>query len=71
MKHSDAAEWYEAAAAEMTGNEIMWLSNVLKELGFEVKQTSSLFMDNQSAVQVAKNPEHHGRMNTWILHSTG
>jgi hypothetical protein len=40
----------------------MWLRNVLKELEFEVKQTLSLFMDNQSAVQVAKNPEHHGRM---------
>jgi hypothetical protein len=37
-------------AASTTGNEIMWLRNVLKELGFEVKQTSSLFMDNQSAV---------------------
>ena len=23
---------------------------------------SSKFMDNQSAIQVAKNPEHHGRM---------
>jgi hypothetical protein len=40
----------------------MWLRNWLKELGFEVKQTSSLLLDNQSAVQVAKNPEHHGRM---------
>jgi hypothetical protein len=40
----------------------MWLRNILKELQFEVKQSLSLFMDNQSAVQVAKNPEHHGRM---------
>lgn len=23
---------------------------------------STLFMDNQSAIQVARNPEHHGRM---------
>ena len=52
----------EFVAASTTGNEIMWLRNVLKELGFEVKQTSVLFLDNQSAVQVAKNPEHHGRM---------
>ena len=50
----------EFVAASNTGNEIMWIRNVLKELGFEVKQSSSLFMDNQSAVQVAKNPEHHG-----------
>jgi hypothetical protein len=52
----------EFVAASTTGNEIMWLRNVLKELGFEVKQISPLFMDNQSAVQDAKNPEHHGRM---------
>ena len=52
----------EFVAASTTGNEIMWLRNVLKELGFEVKQSCSLFMDNKSAVQVAKNPEHHGRM---------
>ena len=36
----------EFVAASTTGNEIMWLRNVLKELGFEVKQSSSLFMDN-------------------------
>ena len=52
----------EFVAASTTGNEIMWVRNVLKELGFEVTCTSSLFIDNQSSVQVAKNPEHHGRM---------
>jgi hypothetical protein len=50
----------EFVAASTTGNGIMWLRNVLKELGFKVKQTLLLFIDNQSAVQVAKNPEHHG-----------
>ena len=40
----------------------MWLRNVLKELGLEVKQASTLNLDNNSAIQVAKNPEHHGRM---------
>jgi hypothetical protein len=34
----------EFVAASTTGNEIMWLRNVLKDLGFEVKQTSSLFI---------------------------
>ena len=52
----------EFVAASTIEDEIMWLRNVLKELGFEVKQSSSLFMDNQSAVQVAKNPEHYERM---------
>jgi hypothetical protein len=44
----------EFVAASTTENEIMWLRIVLKELKFEIKQTSSLFIDNQSAVQVAK-----------------
>ena len=52
----------EYIAASSTGNEILWLRNVLKELGFEVKQVSSLYLDNNSVVQVAKNSEHHGRM---------
>ena len=44
------------------GKEIKWVRNVLFELGYEVSGPSPLFMDNQSAIQVAKNPEHHGRM---------
>ena len=36
----------EFVAASTTGNEIMWVRNVLKELGFEVTCTSSLFIDN-------------------------
>ena len=32
------------------------------ELGYSVKSPSDLWVDNQSAIQVAKNPEHHGRM---------
>ena len=32
------------------------------ELGYPVTIPSSLFIDNESAVTVSKNPEHHGRM---------
>ena len=32
------------------------------EFGYEYKSPSTLHIDNQSAISVAKNPEHHGRM---------
>jgi len=35
---------------------------LLVEFGIEVKDPSILRMDNQSAISVSKNPEHHGRM---------
>ena len=39
------------------------MRNVLHELGYSTAHTPSpLCMDNQSAVSVTKNPEHHGRM---------
>jgi hypothetical protein len=50
-------------AACYAGREVLWLQNLLSELGFESYCASSqLRMDNQSAISVAKNPEHHGRM---------
>ena len=53
------AEYISATAA---GQEILWLRNLFKELGFEVKGASILHLDNQSALAVTRNPEHHGRM---------
>jgi hypothetical protein len=32
------------------------------ELGYDCTGPSPMFMDNQSAIQVVKNPEHHGCM---------
>ena len=52
----------EYIAAVNSSKEILWLRNILQELQLPVTQSSSLFMDNNSSVQVAKNPEHHGRM---------
>ena len=40
----------------------MWLRNLLTEFGYEFKAPSTLHINNQSAISVAKNPEHHGRM---------
>ena len=52
----------EFIAAVEAGKEIFWMRNILKEFGYKIDEPSLLHCDNQSAIQVAKNPEHHGRM---------
>jgi hypothetical protein len=52
----------EYIAAVETGKDIMWFRNILSEFGYKISGPSTLHMDNQSAISVAKNPEHHGRM---------
>ena len=41
---------------------MLWLRNLLTEFGYDVSSASKLRIDNLSALSVAKNPEHHGRM---------
>jgi hypothetical protein len=53
------AEYISAVSA---GQEIMWLRTLFTEMGYPSTTSSSLHLDNQSAIKVAKNPEHHGRM---------
>ena len=38
------------------------MRNLLTEFGYNVDTPSILRIDNQSALKVSKNPEHHGRM---------
>lgn len=53
----------EYVAAVSAGAEICWLRNLFSELGIDLSfSPSPLHIDNQSALAVAKNPEHHGRM---------
>jgi hypothetical protein len=52
----------EYIAAVEAGKEIKWMRNLMLELGYDQSGSSVLYIDNQSAVQVCKNPEHHGRM---------
>ena len=49
-------------AAVEAGKEIKWMRNMLAEFGYPCPSASTLLIDNQSAIQVAKNPDHHGRM---------
>jgi len=52
----------EYIAAVEAGKEILWMRNILEEFGYKLTSPSILRIDNQSAINVAKNPEHHGRM---------
>ena len=52
----------EYVAAVEAGKEIMWMRSILQEFGYPQSLASSLMIDNQSGIDVAKNPEHHGRM---------
>jgi hypothetical protein len=52
----------EYVAATSAAQEILWLRNLFTELGYKFNSPSTLYIDNQSALSVAKNPEHHGRM---------
>jgi hypothetical protein len=58
----------EYIAAVNAGMEILWLRNLFSELGYKLKSSSTLYIDNQPAVAVAKNPEHHGRIKHLDLH---
>jgi len=44
------------------------MGNILSEFGYGVQEPSTLKMDNQSAITVSKNPEHHGHMKHLDLH---
>ena len=52
------AEYVAAAAATCQGE---WLSNLLADLLGESKKKFKLYVDNQSAIQLCKNPVFHDR----------
>jgi hypothetical protein len=52
----------EYVAAVEAGKEIKWMRNLMEEFGSPLNTASPLLCDNQSAISVAKNPDHHGRM---------
>ena len=56
---STEAKYTTASAA---GTELMWMCYFLEECGYNMDSPSPLFMDNASAIQVAKNPEHQSTM---------
>jgi hypothetical protein len=57
----------EYIASNHAGAEAIWLRHFLQELGFPPSNPTTIHVDNQSAIAVAKNPEHHGRMKQLLL----
>jgi len=41
--------------------ELIWLLRLLKEIGYDISDQNTINMDNQSAIALAHNPEHHAR----------
>jgi len=52
----------EYIAANEAGSDGVWFRNFTSELGYPPSGPTSLWLDNQSAIRVGKNPEHHSRM---------
>jgi hypothetical protein len=58
----------EHMSAVEAGKEILWMRSFMGELGYDISGPSLLRMDNQSAIAVSKNPEHHSTMKHLSLH---
>ena len=52
----------EYTTASKVSCEVMWMRYLLEELGYDVSCPSPLLVDNKSAIQVAKHPEHQSTM---------
>ena len=52
----------EHISAVEAGKEILWIQQLMRELGYDTSDLSLLRMDNQFAIAVSKNPEHHGKI---------
>ena len=52
----------EHIAAVEAGKEILWMCQLMGKLGYDTSGPSVLRMDNQSAIAVSQNPEHHGKI---------
>jgi transposase InsO family protein len=52
----------EYTATVHSGKEAVWLRTFLTELGYNMSGPTLINVDNQSALAVAENPEHHSRM---------
>ena len=55
---STEAEYIAAAHA---AKEAIWLRRLLTELGENLEFSTTLFVDNQSAIAIARNPKFHDR----------
>ena len=52
----------EYTIASKVACEVMWMRYFFEEIGYDMTRPSPLLVDNQSAIQVAKHPEHQSTM---------
>jgi len=52
----------EYTTASKVGCEIVWMRYLFEELGYDMSCPSPLLVDNKSAIQVTKHPEHQSAM---------
>eukprot|EP00253_Pinus_taeda_P006562 PITA_06562 len=58
----------EYRGAVEASKEALWLRQILSELGFEQQHPTTLWWDNQSAIQLCKDPVQHQRSKHIELH---
>ena len=51
----------EYVAATTAAKELCWIRKLLNDIGYRSASSSILFVDNQNAIKLAKNPEYHKR----------
>lgn len=51
----------EYVAASITSREAVWLRRLLSEIECPCKEATTIYVDNQSAIRLVKNPEFHKR----------
>ena len=57
-KSSTEAEY---VALSMATQEAVWLRRLLNDVGVQVDTATTLYEDNQGAIDLSKNPKHHNR----------
>ena len=51
----------EYMALSTTGQEIKWLRSLLQSFNYSINESTKLFVDNEGALKLAKNPVFHSR----------
>lgn len=57
----------EYVAAADAAKEIMWLRQLLRNVGCDMSRATVLRIDNQSSIKLIKNPEYHKRMKHIVI----
>ena len=52
----------EYTTVSKVGCEVIWMRYLLEEFGYDMSRPSPIYVDNASAIQVAKHPEHQSTM---------